>query len=162
MPEAPTWVLISTPIISAVATGVVTWASTKLEVFSLRRVRQFEGIWYAYYRDPNTKSLQEEIWTFSPLGKVEVSRGGRTTFKGRLSLKGNKAYMYVDSVISSVDRLFVMLDSPNKPKGDPTPAVCIWLGLDDKWATTAGHGLLSREKLENPLIKDQFLRAGFG
>jgi hypothetical protein len=155
-PAPPIWVTLVTPVIAALA----TWATTKFEIMSFHRIRQYEGTWYAYYRDPDTKEVQEEIWNFSTLGAVTVSRKGKSTFKGRLILKGNKAYMNVDSTISTDERLFVMLDTPNNPRtGDPRPSLCIWLGKSTDHTTTAGHGKLSRERLTDPMIKDEFIRA---
>jgi hypothetical protein len=154
--STPLWVPLVTPVVAALA----TWATTKFELLSLHRLKQYEGTWYAYYRDPDTHKIQEEIWCFTVVGGVTVSRNGRVTFKGRLSLKGNKAYMNVDSTISNDERLFVMLDTPNNPRtGDSWPTVCIWLGKSANHTTTAGHGLLSRFKLEQPSIKDEFFRA---
>ena len=154
-PTTPIWVTLVTPVIAALA----TWVTTKFEILSVHRIRQYEGIWYAYYRDPDNKEVQEEIWQFSSLGAVAVYRNNRNTFKGKLTLKGNKAYMNVDSTITADERLFVMLDTPNSPRtGDPQPSLCIWLGKSADHTTTAGHGLLSRSKLPNPAVKDEFLR----
>jgi hypothetical protein len=155
-PTAPIWVTLVTPAIAALA----TWITTKFEIMSVHRIKQYEGTWYAYYRDPDSKEMQEELWRFSMLGAVTVSRNGKRTFKGRLTLKGNKAYMNVDSTISTDERLFVMLDTPNSPRtGDQQPSLCIWLGKSADHTTTAGHGVLSREKLTSPGIKDEFIRA---
>jgi|SRR5215472_15369469 len=159
MADAPLWVAIVTPAITAVATGATTWITAKFEVLAFKELKQYEGIWYAYYRDPDSKECQEELWTFSALGNVTVSRNGKTTFKGKLSLRGNKAYMNVSSTISRDERLFVMLDRPVDPRGDLKPSVCVWLGKSANYTTTAGHGLLSRQKLTNPPIKDEFVRA---
>src|SRR5438105_3163753 len=121
----PVWVTLVTPVIAALA----TWVTTKFEITSVHRFKQYEGTWYAYYRDPDTMAVQEEIWNFSILGAVAVSRNGKNTFRGRLTLKGSKAYMNVDSTVSRDERLFVMLDTPNSPRtGDPQPSLCIWLG----------------------------------
>jgi hypothetical protein len=157
-PAAPIWVLLVTPVITALA----TWVTTKFEIMSLHRIKQYEGTWYAYYRDPDSKEVQEEIWNFSMLGAVTVSRNGKSTFKGRLTLKGNKAYMNVDSTMSTDERLFVMLDTPVNPRtGDQQPSLCIWLGKSANHTTTAGHGQLSRGKLTSPdiNIRDEFIRA---
>jgi len=156
MADTPAWVQLTVPVVAAAA----TWVTTRLDFGSLGRVKQFGGLWYAYYRDPDTRKCEAELWEFSSLGAVSVSRNGRCTFKGRLSLKGNKAYMNVKSTISSDERLFVMLDTPSNPRnGDFRPSVCIWLGKSADHTTTAGHGLLSRERIDNPVIKDEFLRA---
>jgi hypothetical protein len=94
-----------------------------------------------------------------PPGSVTVSRNSRTTFKGRLSLKGKKAYMCVDSTVTTNEQLFVVLDARNDPRGDPRPSICIWLGNSGEQTTTAGHGLLSRTKLDNPSIIKQCVLA---
>ena len=86
---------------------------------------------------------------------------GTMTFKGRLTLKGNKAYMDVISTISGDERLFVMLDTPNNPRtGDSQASTCIWLGKNKNHITTAGHGVLSRSRLEDAAtrVKDEFIQ----
>jgi hypothetical protein len=156
MAEAPWWPILVAPIITALA----TWITTKFELLSLRRIKEYEGLWYAYYLDPDTKSLEKELWSFTSFGNVTVSRNGERTFKGTLSLRGNKAYMNVDSTLWRGERLFVMLDAPNNPRtGDQGAVVCIWLGKSADQTTTAGHGILSREELDTPEIKNEFLRA---
>ena len=128
MADTPVWVQLVTPVITAVA----TWVTTKFEVLSVRQLKQYEGNWYAYYRDPDDAStVQEEIWEFSTLGSVKVRREGRLTFKGRLSLKGGKAYMNVDSVRTADERLFVMLESPTDPRGGERASICLWLGKEE-------------------------------
>ena len=155
----PIWVTLVVPVITAAA----TWMTTKLELLSLNRVKEYQGTWYAYYRDPDTKGIEEEIWSFSTLGRVSVSRAGRTTFKGSLVLRSNKAYMDVHSTMSGDERLLVMLDTPNNPRnGDSRPCGCIWLGKSGDHTTTAGHGLLSRTRLESPPIRDEFIQAKRG
>lgn len=157
MADSPIWVQLLTPVIAAAA----TWITTKFEVLSFRRLRQYEGIWYAYYRDPDNGEIQEETWIFSNLGRVSVNRNRKITFKGRLSLKGGKAYMNVDSVQTGDEKLFVMLEPPNNPRnGDERASICLWLGKDGGSQITAGHGLMSRNKLDKlPDIKKVFLRA---
>jgi hypothetical protein len=153
---ADAWATLLAPVIAALA----TWATTKFEVLSLHSIKEYKGTWSAYYLDPDTKKLEKEIWTFSPLGTVSVSRNNKTTFRGKLSLRGNKAYMNVQSTVSRNERLFVMLDAPTSPRtGDNRPCVCIWLGKSGDGSTTAGHGLLSRADLSRPIIKKEFLRA---
>jgi hypothetical protein len=156
-PATPVWILLTVPVITALA----TWATTKFEVLSLRRVREYEGLWYAYYLDPDTRKPQEELWNFSVIGRVTVTRNGKITFKGVLTVKGNKAYMDVKSTLSEYERLFVMLDSPTNPHtGDSRSSPCIWVGMNGNGATTAGHGLLSRIRLQSldQLLKDEFLQ----
>ena len=155
MPDSPVWVQLTTPIVAAAA----TWILSRTELWAIGSLREYSGTWYAYYRDPDTKQLQTELWEFSPLGNVKVSRNSKTTFKGRLSLKNNKAYMHVRSTVAKGERLFVMLNSPvNARTGDAGPSVCIWLGQDGRHRTTAGHGLLSRTPIPDPQIKDEFLQ----
>ncbi len=158
-PTTPLWVPLVTPVIAALA----TWVTAKFEILSLHRIRQYEGTWYAYYRDPDSRKCQEEIWNFSTLGRVTVTRNGKVTFKGTLNLKAGKAYMDVTSTISGDERLFVMLDTPNNPRtGDSRPSACSWLGKSGNHTTTAGHGVLSRNRLEDTAIaaiKDEFIQA---
>jgi hypothetical protein len=155
MADTPAWATLLAPVIAAVA----AWATTKFEVLSLPLIREYAGSWYAYYLDPDSRTLEREMWKFSPLGIVTVTRNNKTTFKGKLSLRGNKAYMNVQSTIARNERLFVMLDVPVNPRtGDDRPSVCIWLGKSADGATTAGHGLLSRKEIVRPTIKDEFLR----
>src|SRR5438046_2720579 len=101
MADTPIWVQLLTPVITACA----GWGVSKLVLLSVGDLKEYEGTWYAYYRDPDSNEVQEENWCFTTLGKVTVSRNGRTTFKGRLKLKGNKAYMNVDSTVSSGEKL---------------------------------------------------------
>jgi len=148
------------PIMSAAA----TWAFTNVDFPSLRRFREYEGPWHAYYLDPDEPErvgVQHEVWSFTRLGRVTVTRHGKVTFKGRLSLKSNKAYMLLDSCIVAEERLFVMLDKPTLVRGDlrREPLPCLWLGRDERYRITAGHGLLRRDPIEAPQIKNEFLRA---
>jgi hypothetical protein len=156
MSSAPAWVLLLVPIITALS----TYAITKIELLSLRAVKEFEGPWHAYYIDPDTRNVETELWTVSGLGAVTVSRGKKTTFKGRLTLRGNKAYVAATSTLSRDERLFVMLDVPLNPRtGDHRPCPCIWLGKSGNNLTTAAHGILSRDPLQNPPLKSEFLLA---
>jgi len=156
MAETPIWVQLATPAITAMA----GWATSKLDLLSFGSLKQYNGLWYAYYRDPDDHGIQEELWNFSKLGSVVVTRNGKTTFKGRLALKGRKAYMQVVSVKTGEERLLVMLDPPTNPRnGDERPSICLWLGEDGDGRTTAGHGLISRSRLENANTKDEFIRA---
>lgn len=155
MADTPIWVQLVTPVLTAAA----AWFFSKSDVWSLGSLSEYKGNWYAYYRDPDTKQIQEEIWTFSRTGNVTVGRNGKTTFRGRLSLKNNKAYMHVKSTVAKGERLFVMLNSPTNPRtGDSGPSVCVWLGQDGDHKTTAGHGMLSRTALREPNIKNEFIR----
>lgn len=156
MADAPIWVTLVTPFVTAWA----GWMTSKLDLLSFGGLKEYEGDWYAYYRDPDEGKVEEELWTFSKLGRVTVKRGGKTTFEGRLVLKGTKAYMHVESVKTRKERLLVMLDPPANPRnGDEKPSICLWLGQDGKRRTTAGHGLISRRSLQRPEIKDEFIRA---
>src|SRR6266478_534133 len=74
-PTTPLWVPLVTPVIAALA----TWVTAKFEILSLHRIRQYEGTWYAYYRDPDSRKCQEEIWNFSTLGRVTVTLPFRVT-----------------------------------------------------------------------------------
>jgi hypothetical protein len=133
---------------------------SRLDLLEIGRIKQYVGKWYAYYRDPDSEEIEEEIWEFSSFGSVRVSRKGKTTFKGTLKLRGYKAYMHVESTVVKGERLFVMLDTPSNPRSQQEgPAVCLWLGQDGDHRTTAGHLLLSRGSLVKPDIKNEFIRA---
>ena len=156
MADTPIWVTLTTPVLAAVA----TWATTKLDLISFSSLRQYKGLWYAYYIDPDTLQLEEEFWEFSTFGTVTVSRKGTVTFRGRLVLKRSKAYMQVESVKTKQERLLVMLDPPTNPRtGGAMPSRCLWLGQNGKNITTAGHGLISRQQLNSPSIRQQFIFA---
>jgi hypothetical protein len=162
MAEAPTpiWIQLTVPVITAVATAAATWATSKLDLFSYHSLKQYEGSWFAYYRDPDTRKIENEIWEFTKFGNVSVKRNGRETFKGRLVLKQKKAYMQVENVQTGVERLLIMLDPPNYPRiGGQGPSHCLWLGQNNLGNTTAGHGLISRDQQNDPQLKDEFIFA---
>ena len=154
---APIWVTLTVPVITAVAGYLVP----KLDLIAFNKTKQYAGTWYAYYRDPDgAHEIQEEIWYFSKLGRVTVTRSGKATFKGRLEVGQSKAFMRVESTLSSNDRLFVLLHPPHNPRlGDAVPSVCLWLGEDLNSRATAGHAMLSRAPIKGPAIADEFIRA---
>ncbi|CAD6880624.1 hypothetical protein [Methylomonas albis] len=156
MADTPIWVTLITPVVSALA----TWLVTKLDLLSFSDLSQFKGTWYAYYRDPDgSHEIRKEIWEFSAIGTVSVQARGKITFKGRLKLIGNKALMSVVSTHAKTEGLQVLMDAPNDPRGYSRPCVAVWLGSDGSHRITAGHALLSKNELTTEEVENEFLRA---
>jgi len=154
--DTPIWVQFTIPFVTAIA----TWSVSKLDLISLGGVQEYTGQWYAYYRDPDSGKIESEIWAFSKLGAVTVSRNGSVTFNGKLTIKGAKAYMYVTSAVTKRERLFVTLNAPTNPRtGEAQGSACIWLGEDGSHRITAGHALLSRKPIHVPKVPEGFMRA---
>ena len=140
-------------------TAVLGWYFGNVDVFSLRKYRKLEGAWYAYYRNPiRPHGMEQELWTFTKLGNVEVRREGKLAFAGRVDFKAGKVFMRVTS-IDGEQRFLVMIDPPYEGLGHNAKCIsCIWLGEGEDKKTTAGHAMLSRKPSKTD-IKAEFLRA---